>query len=249
MSAPKSASDDLYPVPLRRVFLQGLRGSLPFLLVVIPFGMVFGVVATEAGLTLAQTMGFTVGVFAGASQLAALQLMTENAPVLIVMATALAVNLRLAMYSAALAPYLGAAPVWQRALVAFLLVDQSYAQAHAKYEATPQMPVVARIAFYLGSVTLIIPLWCVASYLGAVLGDLIPAGLPVDFAVPITFLAVIAPMLRSLAHVASAITSVLGVLVFAGLPFNLGLLVAAALAMMVGAQVELWVARQDKGGA
>jgi predicted branched-subunit amino acid permease len=238
---------DAAPEPLRRPFLQGLRGSLPFLLAVVPFGMVFGVIATEAGFTLAQTMGFSVGVFAGASQLAAVQLMTENAPVLIVMATALAVNLRLAMYSAALSPYLGAAPVWQRALVAYLLVDQSYALAHAKYEASPRMTLSARFAFYLGSVALVVPMWCVASYLGAVLGNRIPPALPVDFAVPITFLAVIAPMLRTLAHVAAALTSIVGVLLLAALPFNLGLLVAALLALAVGAQVEVWMARMREG--
>ncbi len=248
MSPPPATPDAAPPLSGTRGFLQGLRDSLPFLLVVIPFGMVFGVVATEAGLTVTQTMGFSVGVFAGASQLAALQLMTENAPTLIVLATALAVNLRLAMYSASLAPFLGPAPAWQRALVAWLLVDQSYALAHARYEASPRMPMPARFAFYLGSVALVVPMWCVASYLGAVLGNRIPAGLPVDFAVPITFLAVIAPMLRTLAHVAAALTSVLGVLAFAALPYNLGLLVAALLAMAMGAQVELWLVRRLKDG-
>lgn len=235
-------------LPPGRLFLQGLTDSLPFLLAVLPFGMVFGVIATEAGLTITQTMGFSVGVFAGASQLAALQLMTENAPVLIVMATALAVNLRLAMYSASLAPFLGPAPVWQRAIVAWLLVDQSYALAHAKYEARPRMPLPARFTYYLGTVAVVVPMWCVASYLGAVLGNRIPAGVPVDFAVPITFLAVIAPMLRTLAHVAAALCSALGVLVFAFLPFNLGLLAAALVAMAVGAQVELWMSRRRSRG-
>ena len=247
MSAPcTTATDAPRPQTPGRAFLHGLRDSLPFLLAVIPFGVVFGVVATEAGLSVAQTMGFSVGVFAGASQLAALQLMTEGAPVLIVMATALAVNLRLAMYSAALAPYLGPAPVWQRAVVAWLLVDQSYALAHARYELGPPLSLPARFAFYMGSVSLVVPLWCVASYLGAVLGNRIPAGLPVEFAVPITFLAVIAPMLRTLAHVAAALTSVIGVLALAALPYNLGLLVAALAAMAVGAQVELWLVRQGR---
>ncbi len=249
MTAPIPPAKPPDPLSGRRYFLQGVRDSLPFLLVVVPFGMVFGVVATEAGLTVAQTMGFSIGVFAGASQLAALQLMTENAPTLIIMATALAVNLRLAMYSASLAPYLGKAPVLHRAFVAYLLVDQSYALAHAKYEAAPKLSLPGRMGFYLGSVALIVPMWCVASYLGAVLGNRIPPGLPVDFAVPITFLAVIAPMLRTLAHVAAAFTSVLGVLVLAFLPFNLGLLAAALLAMVVGAQVEVWLARQRAKGA
>jgi predicted branched-subunit amino acid permease len=248
MSSPNTTSDPAHSPSPGAAFWLGLRHSLPFLLVVIPFGMVFGVVAIEAGLTVTETMGFSIGVFAGASQLAALQLMTDNAPMLIVIATALAVNLRLAMYSASLAPFLGAAPVWQRALVAYLLVDQSYALAHAKYEASPKMPLPARFGFYIGAVTLVVPLWCVASFLGAVLGNRIPAGLPVDFAVPITFLAVIAPMLRTLAHVAAAITSVLGVLLLAFLPFNLGLLVAALVALMVGARVEVWLTRQKIGG-
>ncbi len=247
MAAPIPTSATT-PVPSTgQAFGRGLRDSLPFLLVVIPFGMVFGVVAIEAGLTVAETMGFSIGVFAGASQLAAVQLMADNAPIIIVIATALAVNLRLAMYSASLAPHLGSAPVWQRALVAYLLVDQSYALAHEKYEANPKMPLPARFGYYIGSVTLIVPLWCAASLVGAILGNRIPAGIPVDFAVPITFLAVIAPMLRTLAHVAAAITSVLGVLLLGFLPFNLGLLVAAVFALIVGARVELWLTRQQIG--
>lgn len=245
MTAPPAAS--ARPLSAARAYRLGLRDSLPFLFVVIPFAMVFGVVAVEAGLSLSQTMGFSIGVFAGASQLAAVQLMTENAPLVIVIATALAVNLRLAMYSASLAPFLGAAPVWQRALVAYLLIDQSYALAHARYEAGPPLSPAARFGYYLGAASLVVPLWCVASFLGAVLGARIPAGLPMDFAMPITFLAVIAPMLRTLAHVAAALTSVLGVLLLAFLPFNLGLLVAALLALVVGAQVEAWLVRQRIG--
>jgi predicted branched-subunit amino acid permease len=248
MASPDPTVAAVRPPSTGRSFWLGLRDSLPFLLVVVPFGMVFGVVAIEAGLTVAETMGFSVGVFAGASQLAAVQLMTANAPLLIVIGTALAVNLRLAMYSASLAPYLGAAPVWQRALAAYLLTDQSYALAHGRYETSPQMPLAARFGYYIGSVTLVVPLWCLATLLGALLGARIPSGVPMDFAVPITFLAVIAPMLRTLAHVAAALTSVVGVLVLAFLPFNLGLLVAALLALVVGAQVELWLARQRVAG-
>ncbi|WP_220375908.1 AzlC family ABC transporter permease, partial [Staphylococcus pseudintermedius] len=80
---------------MRKSFLSGLRAALPFTLVVTPFALLFGVVATEAGLTLIQTMGFSVLMVAGAAQFVALQLSVENAPTLIVLATALAVNLRL----------------------------------------------------------------------------------------------------------------------------------------------------------
>ncbi len=85
--------------------MEGFRDGIPFLLVVTPFALLFGVVATESGLNLLETMGFSIVVIAGASQFTALQLMNDNAPTLIVIASALAVNLRMAMYSASLTPY------------------------------------------------------------------------------------------------------------------------------------------------
>ncbi|MFO7920324.1 MAG: AzlC family ABC transporter permease, partial [Nioella sp.] len=83
-------------------YLRGIRASLPFLLVVLPFGALFGVVGTEAGLNLAQVMGFSIVIIAGAAQFTAVQLMQEQAPTVIVLASALAVNLRMAMYAASL---------------------------------------------------------------------------------------------------------------------------------------------------
>lgn len=225
-------------------FWSGVRAGLPFLLVVVPFGLLFGVVATDAGLTPVQTMAFSSVVFAGASQFAALQLMVDDAPFFIVVATALAVNLRMAMYSASLAVWLGDAPLWQRALVAYVNVDQSYAVSVNKYEDQPQLTLPQRTAFFFGAVTPICPMWVAATGLGLWLGDGIPDWMALDFAVPICFLAIIAPMLRTLAHMIAAVTSIILALLLAGLPYNLGLLGAAVLAMIVGAQVELAMERR-----
>lgn len=227
-----------------RDFWLGFRTGLPFLLVIIPFGAVFGVVATEAGLNLTQTMGFSIMVIAGAAQFVALQLMVENAPALIVLATSLAVNLRMAMYSASLAPHLGAISWWERAVVSYFMVDQAYAASILKYDDSPEMTPRQKLAFYMGVVTPVCPMWYVATYGGAVLGDVIPADLPIDFAVPITFLALIVPMLRSLAHVVAALVSIIGVLALSFVPFNLGLLIAALLAMMAGAEVERQITKR-----
>lgn len=225
-------------------YWAGFRQGLPFLLVVVPFGLLFGVVATEAGLTSFQTMAFSSVVFAGAAQFAALQLMVEDAPVLIVVATALAVNLRMAMYSASLSVWLGEAPFWKRALIAYVNVDQSYAVSINRFEDRPGMTISQRVAFFLGAVTPVCPAWIVATALGIWLGDGIPDWMALDFAVPICFLAIIAPMMRTLAHMLAAVTSIVLALVLAGLPFNLGLLVAAVIAMMVGAQVEVMSTRK-----
>lgn len=222
----------------RTAYLRGLRIALPFVIVVGPFGLLFGVVGTEAGLNIAQVMGFTVLVIAGASQFTALQLMADNAPTFIVVASALAVNLRMAMYSASLAPHLGRAPVWQRALIAYMNVDQTYALAHADYEAAPRQTSAEKVAFFFGTATPIIPVWIGATALGIVLGEAIPPALGLDFAVPITFIALIAPALRTLAHVAAALTSVVMAIALAFLPWNLWLLAAGLAAMIVGAEVE-----------
>lgn len=226
------------PATVKDAYFKGMRDSAPFLLVVAPFAMLFGVVATEAGLDLAQTMGFSVLVIAGASQLTALQLMTENAPVAVVLASALAVNMRMAMYSASLVPWLGAAPLWQRACAAYLLVDQSYAVSLANYEAAPKMTLPQRVALFFGTISLIAPSWYAGTVFGALLGRGIPPELALDFAVPVTFLAIVAPGLRTLAHVVAAGVAIVLALVLAGLPYNAGLLVAAAVAMAAGAEVE-----------
>jgi predicted branched-subunit amino acid permease len=229
-------------------YWQGVRDGAPFVLVIAPFSMLFGVAGTEAGLHIAETMAFSVLVIAGAAQFAALQLLTDNAPTLIALISALAVNLRMAMYSASLVPWLGPAPLWQRALAAYFLVDQNYACAVVKFEQEPQWSVPRRMAYFFGVVTPICPLWYVFTLLGAVVGGAMPESLPLDFALPITFLAMIGPMLRTSAHMTAALVSVTLALVLAGLPWNLGLLVAALAGMMAGAQVELLTARRGAGG-
>lgn len=233
MSAP-------YPENRRVAMLRGMLASAPFLLVIVPFALLFGVVATEAGLNIAEVLGFSLAVFAGAAQFTALQLMQEQAPTLVVLATSLAVNLRMGMYSAALTPSLGKLSLGKRAAVAFFLVDQSYAASMVEFEKRPEMTTSERLAFFAGTVLPVAPAWYIATWIGAVVGAQIPPEFALDFAMPITFIAMTAPMLRTAAHIAAALVSVVGTLALAWMPFSSGVLVAALLAMTTGAMVELW---------
>ena len=225
-------------------FLIGMRHGAPFLLVIVPFALLFGVVATEAGLNVAQVMGFSVAVIAGAAQFAAVQQMVDDAPTFMVLATSLAVNLRMAMYSASLTPHLGGAKLWQRALAAYVLVDQAYVLGIAKYETEPDLPVRDTIAYFFGVVSLLAPAWYGATLAGALIGKAIPPAFALDFALPITFLAMIAPMLKTLPHVVAAATSIGVALALAALPYGSGLLVAAAAAMVAGAGTEIVLERR-----
>lgn len=217
-----------------------MRDGAPFILVIVPFSLLFGVVATEAGLNVLETMSFSVLVIAGAAQFTALQLLTDGAPTLIALVSALAVNLRMAMYSASLTPWIGEATLGQRAIAAYFTVDQSYACAIVAFEQNPGWGIRQRLAYFFGVVTPICPLWYLFTLIGALVGTSIPQGLALDFALPITFLAMIGPMLRTPAHVLAALVSVVTALIFAVLPYNLGLLVAGVAGMMTGAQAELW---------
>lgn len=220
-------------------YWKGFRDGAPFVLVAGPFGMLFGVLATEAGLNLTETLVLTVTVFAGAAQLTALQLMQENAPTFIVLASALAVNLRMAMYSASLTPFLGGAPMWQRAFAAYLTVDQAYACSIIRFETEPDLTVSQRVRYFMGSVTPVATAWYSLTLVGALLGARIPESWALDFALPIAFLAMVTPMLRTAAHVVAALVSVAVAVLAAGLPYNLGLMVAGLAGMIAGARMEL----------
>lgn len=227
----------------KTAFWRGATDAAPLLVVIGPFAIVFAVLATEQGLTFAQTVGFSLLVIAGSAQFAALQLMIEDAHIALVVTAALAVNLRMAMYSASLAPHLGALPLGQRMGVAYMNVDQTFALSVARYEAAPGEPLTVKFAYFCGTAAPIFVVWSGCSVAGALAGGLVPPELSLEFTVPITFFALISMMLRTLAHWCAAVVSVVVALLLHGMPYSLGLLMAGAAAMVTGALVETRLGR------
>ena len=224
-------------------FVQGVMAGVPFVLTGVPFGLLFGVVAKDAGLDMAGILGMSTLVIAGASQYAAIAQMQENAPAFFVILTGLAVNLRMAIYSASLAPYLGSASFWQRAIVSYVLFDNTFAVAVKEFNDRPERPIDEKVSWFLGAALPVTISWIAASVAGALLGRAIPDSLALDFAVPIMFLAIIAPMMRTLPQLVAAVTGIVLALLCAGLPYGTGLIVAALLAMVAGAETERRLAR------
>lgn len=237
------ASPTPSPAPLRgssltMAFVAGILRSIPFLIVVVPFGLVFGVAATDAGLSFWQIAGFSTIVLAGAAQITALQLLVDQAPLAIVILSALAVNLRMAMYSAAMVPWLGRASAGVRAAIAYLLIDQTFALSLKQFEDNPQMSASQRLAFFFGTAVALALPWPFVTLIGATLGRTIPPEFALDFAVAITFLAMIAPQLRSVPHLVAAIVGFALSAVLSGLPSGMNLIIAAPIAMAIGAEME-----------
>jgi predicted branched-subunit amino acid permease len=104
------------------------------------------------------------------------------------------------------------------------------------------MTAAEKHAVFFGAVVAVAPLWFLASLAGGMIGQAIPPQYALDFALPITFLAMVAPMLRSVPHLAAAGVSILLSLLLVGMPYGTGLLVAASAAMAAGVWAEGWVA-------
>lgn len=223
---------------VKESYLRGLGHGIPFLPVVVPFALLFGVLGTEAGLSLFETLSFSVVVIAGAAQFTALQLLQDNAPAAVALASALTVNLRMAMYSASLTPHLGPLPLWKRVITAYFLVDQTYAASAIEFEKRPDLSASAKWAYFMGVATPICPPWYVATLVGAWAGEAIPPELGLDFALPIAFIAMIGPALRTPAHRIAALVATTAALLLTWMPFNLGLIVAALAGMAAGAEAE-----------
>jgi len=221
-------------------FRHGVRDVAPVLLGLVPFGLVTGIAAVNAGLDLSQAVGMSVLVFAGAAQLAAIDLLGSDAPLTVVVVTATVINLRMLMYSASIAPYLRELSAKWKGGMAYLLTDQAYALSVARYRAEPP---VDRRAYYLGIAATTWVVWQVTTAAGVVLGTGVPDAWGLEFAIPLVFLALLVPAMEdgptTVAAVASGAVAVVG----ADLPLNLGLLVAASVGILVGLLVE---ARTDR---
>ncbi len=232
---------------IRSTFWRGFWDCAPFIIIVAPYAMLFGVVARDAGLAVYEVMAMSVLVIAGASQFTAVALMLDHAPVVVILLASLAVNMRMAMYSASLAPHLGHLRFWLRGLVAYMMVDQCFALSVRKYELEPDMGPRAKAAYYFGTLLAVAPVWYLCTFAGAVIGKAIPPVFALEFAVPVCFIAMTAPMLRSLPHVVAAFVSVVAAMALNWMPYNLWLVAAAGLAMMAGAQTEFYLKRKATG--
>lgn len=219
-------------------FREGALTALPLQFGTFPFGVIFGALARDAGLSLEQAMTMTGIVTAGAAQIAALSLAQDAAPALLAILAGAVVNLRMLMYSASLAPHLRGASLRARAAAALVLHDQTYAMTYARAVAKPEEPDSARLAFYFGVAAASFAAWVSGSLVGATLGGSIPPAWGVGFAIPAVFIAVVAPFLTNPAHLAAAASATAGALLLNGLPLSLGLACGAVIGVAAGVATE-----------
>ena len=162
---------------------------------IIPFGLIAGATPVTNGLGGAAAIGLSTIVFAGASQLAAVDVLAHGGSVLVAVLAACTINLRMLLYSASIAPYLADEPVPRRLGAAYLLTDQAYAVSITRWSTDTDRE--RRLPYFLGAGLLLWSAWQVSTVVGVLVGSAVPADVPLDFAVPLVFLVLLVPTLTS----------------------------------------------------
>ena len=219
-------------------FLYGCRDSIPMIVGILPFGLIYGALASLAGLSLGQALGMSLLVYAGSAQFIAISLLTLGSGMLVILLTTLVVNLRHVLYSAALQPYVGKLSQRWRVPLAFGLTDETFAVVQRRYLARGM---TEHGQWYHAGVALALYLsWVSSSLVGALFGQNVPnlAGWGLDFAMLATFIGIVVPALRNQPQIAAALVAGAVALLCHTWPYKLGLMAAALSGIAVGVWLE-----------
>ncbi|MCH1412452.1 MAG: AzlC family ABC transporter permease [Rhodobacteraceae bacterium] len=207
--------------------------QLPLQLGVVPFGLVFGVLGIASGLSAAQTILMSSIIFGGASQVVFAQLWSIGASPMVTGGSVAIINLRHIIYSASISRYITELSLRWRLILGYLLTDEAFAVSFQEFENKNKF---AHFHLLGGGLTLWI-FWQISTIAGVFLGTKIPSGFNLEFAIPLTFIAIILPKLRSLAHLGAAITASFIAIFGQYLPNNLWIILAVIIGMVVGGYI------------
>jgi 4-azaleucine resistance transporter AzlC len=217
-------------------FWAGVRSEIPLLIGVFPFGLIYGALALGAGLSPLESQMMSSMVFAGSAQFITSQLVHELAPGFVIVLTIAVVNLRHMLYSASLAPYVASLSTRWKALLSYLLTDEAYAPTILHYE--KEGPTPYSHWFWFGAGCALWTTWQSSTALGIFLGAAIPESWSLEFALPLTFIAMLVPVLKDRPAIAAALSAGAVALLAFSLPYKLGLILAALVGILVGTVLE-----------
>ena len=187
-----------------KVFLKGIVDVSPLMIPVVPFGLIFGVLAIDIGFSPIETMAMSLIIFGGASQIVLLQLFSGGASSLVIISSVGAVNSRHLLYGAVVSEHLSDLKLIWKIIISYFLIDQAFAISNEYLKKNKDK----NRYFHLvgGGVTCWI-IWQSTTFLGIILGAAIPEKLGLSFAVPLTFLALLVNDFRKFINVIVIIIS------------------------------------------
>jgi len=222
--------------PDRDAWNEGFKTGLPTLFGIAAWGLVVGIAMVKSGLTVPQSLGMTLLVFAGSAQLASLPLIAAQAPIWVIFATALVVNLRFVIFSALLGPHFAHLPWKQRFYLGYISGDLTVALFLQRYPTLA--PVAGKLSYLKG---LMYPnwfAWQIGSIIGIFLGSAVPAEWGLGFAGTLAILCIMVPlMINNAALCGVLVAGAISVLAY-DLPYKLGLLLAVLVGMVTAMVIE-----------
>ena len=215
---------------------------LPLALSIIPFALLTGIAGIKVGIPPGTAFVFSILVYAGASQLVAYQLIASNTPILLVLLSCAMVNLRFMMYSATVAPYLSKLSLRVRTLYAYLMTDQVVALSIQRFTREPSTDAATEKPFqhwfYAGAGVLMVTFWQSAVAVGIFVGASVPPEWSLEFSIPLSFLALMAPMIKDRPVAMAALAAAITAAVTGTFPYRTGLMISAVVGVTVGLLVE-----------
>ena len=222
---------------LKSVFWAGVVNTTPILIGVVPFGLIAGVAAVDAGLDGLTAYALSPIIFAGASQIAAADLLGRDASLAVIVLTVWVINSRMLMYSASMAPHFVDASIGRKGVIAYLLTDQAFAVSILRLEERDEeLPV--RISYFMGSGLALWITWQTSTLTAVIIGAGVPTEWSLDFAIPLVFMALMFLAINDRATVVAAAVGALTAVVAFSLPYNLGLPIAALTGIGAGLVAE-----------
>jgi 4-azaleucine resistance transporter AzlC len=215
-------------------FLAGVKATFPLIVGAIPFGIIFGALASTAGLSDSATQGMSLFVFAGSAQFIAAKLIAGGSGILLIVFTTLIVNLRHMLYAATMSPHVQNLPQKWLVPLGFWLTDESFVTTIQRYQREDDSP--NKHWFFFGSAVFMYANWQMCTFIGILAGQQIedPLKWGLDFAMIVTFIGMTVSMLKSKSVVGAVVASGVAAFVLRGMPHKLGLVIAALVGVGVG---------------
>ena len=214
-----------------KIFLKGIVDVSPLMIPVVPFGLIFGILAIDVGFSPLATMGMSLIIFGGASQIVLLQLFSGGASSLVIISSVGAVNSRHLLYGAVVSEHVSDLKLIWKIIISYFLIDQAFARSNDYFKENNDK----NKYFHLigGGVTCWV-IWQTTTFLGIILGAAIPEKLGLSFAVPLTFLALLINDFRKLINIFVIVTSgLVATLGYNIIPYKAYVIVAALIGLLV----------------
>lgn len=223
------------PTPTRAAVLAGFRDAMLIVLGYIPFGLAAGAAMAQTDVhPLVSILGSPI-IFAGASQLVAIQLLSSGSGIALVVFSVVIINARHLLYSASMEPHLEQWSRGQRLAAAFFLSDPVYALAVSRFEREQGAGTKPeQLGYYFAAGMTCLLGWTGLITIGVLLGGFIPPWVPLELAIPLTFLLLLLPLIKDRSGLVAASVGGLVALFAAPLPFGFGLMVGAIAGLIAG---------------